>query len=278
MFLMLKTNMENIQRLLWIMLITSLVVFFSLEFAFGEDKIETLRYVHKDNPTVCIMEPSPIIQERFHEEILDVTISSIKAWEIEMIEHTGGNWYLPIKYYMWEFHFDKLTTDFKQCNIIMEFDEYNNGENRNKRSLGWTAFDFSNSSHKYAYMKVYVKATEPPQVTMICVNCDEGKQNPDTEYELKPLPLGTIKSIIMHEFSHTLGVGHYIDDRTHFNNIPSLMYPTLSPFIENDPIIGLVEKEVLRLIYGEDGFGGHYGVIRQYSFDIKITDNGFFLK
>ena len=69
--------MDVVEKIVWLVLLVSLVCFFSLNNAYGEDRFEILRFAHPDNPSVCIMEPEPIIQDRFHEEIFKMTAASV---------------------------------------------------------------------------------------------------------------------------------------------------------------------------------------------------------
>ena len=225
------------------------------------------------------MEPEPIVQDRFHEEVFDMTVQSVLIWQNEMKTYTGGDWYMPISYYEHENHFDKTPEDFPECNIFIEFRERNTGEGEgtpNKKALGWTGFDFSTSWHKWSYVMVYMKSPEMNPHISLCIGCEE---NSDLTIELKhkDLPSDTINRIIMHEFGHALGIGHYKDDRVGKNTLPSLMYPTLNPFKENSFKLEEVDKEALRMIYGDDGFGGVKG-LSPYYFSVKVDDVGWRLE
>ena len=111
---------------------------------------------------------------------------------------------------------------------------------------------------------------------MICIGCDDNDDIVLT-LEQKPLPSDTINRIIMHEFGHAVGLGHYIEDVISNNNIPSLMYPMMNPFGQNSFAIENIDKEALKKIYNEDGFGGMSGE-KPYYFEIKITPHGFVLE
>ena len=45
------------------------------------------------------MEPDPLLQERYNNEILKATYDSVRTWESELISYTGGNWSFDI----WEY-------------------------------------------------------------------------------------------------------------------------------------------------------------------------------
>jgi hypothetical protein len=272
--------MDLVEKIVWIMLLVSLIGFFSLQSAFGEDKYEVIRFIHKDNPNVCIMQPEPDLQERFHEEVLDITINSVLSWQDEMRNMTDGNWIMPLEYHQYEEHFDKYPEDYKQCNVFIEYRHHNTGEEgtKNTKALGFTAFDYSKSSHQYAYVLVYLYAEKPTPTISLCLGCDDNTDSFTVELAQLPLPSDTINRIIMHELGHSLGIGHYFTDQRVNNNIPSLMFPTLEPFDKNISYdIENVDKEMLIKLYTEDGFGGLWG-LKPYSFDVKITENGLILE
>ena len=270
--------MDFVEKILWIVLIVSLVCLFSLNSVVA-DKFEVIRFIHKDNPNVCIMQPEPDLQERFHEEVLDITINSVLNWQNEMKHMTGGNWFMPMEYHPYEEHFDKYPEDYKQCNIFIEYRHHNTGEEgtKNKNALGFTAFDYSSSSHQYAYVLSYIHSPKLTPSINLCLGCDDNDQSFKVEMTQLPLPSDTIQTIIMHEFGHALGIGHYIADQRNPQNLPSLMHPTLSPFEDNNYEIQDIDKEMLIKLYTEDGFGGFHGT-KPYHFDIKITPNGFILE
>ena len=274
--------MDLVEKIVWIVCLVCLVClvcFFSLDVAFA-DKYEVIRFIHNDNPNVCIMEPEPDLQERFHEEILDITINSVLSWQNEMRNMTDGNWIMPLEYHQYEEHFDKTTGDYKQCNIFIEYRHHNTGEEGtdNKKALGFTAFDYSKSSHQYAYVLVYTHSIKSTPTISLCLGCDDEPNSFTVELAQLPLPSDTIQTIIMHEFAHALGVGHYVADQRSPQNLPSLMYPTLDPFDDNISYeIQDIDKYMLIELYTEDGFGGLHGT-KPYYFDINITPNGFILE
>ena len=251
-----------------LVLLVSIVCVSSLNTIWAVDEFEVIRFVHKDNPNVCIMEPEPDLQERFHEEVLQITIDSVLNWQNEMKILTGGNWFMPIEYHPHEEHFDKYPEDYTQCNIFMEYRHHNTGEEgtKNKKALGFTAFDFSKSSHQYSYVLVYMHSPKLTPTINLCIGCDDNDQSFTVELAQLPLPSDTIQTIIMHEFAHALGVGHYVADQRSPLNIPSLMYPSLDPFDENISYeIQDIDKTMLKNIYTHDGFGGMEG-LTPYSF------------
>jgi len=262
--------LDLIEKIIWLILIISLVSFFSLGSVFAEDRIETLSMEHRDTPTVCIMEPSPNIQDRFHSGIFNMTYESVNKWSSDMIDYTGGDWYMPIQYHEYETHFDKTPEDFPGCNIFIEYRQYNGVDGKPHKSntaLGYTAFNHSKSWHQYSYVMVFFEIPQENPKISLCIGCDK---DPTISVEVKhvELPDLTINRVIMHEFGHALGIGHYIEDNNKSNNVESLMYPTLNPFSELSIDISEVDKEMLVKLYYKDGFSGAYG-ISPYYFEVS---------
>ena len=251
-------------KVIIIVLISFCLIIGSISSVSGDDRLETMKMFHKKNPTVCIMEPNPVIQERFHDEVFMMTVQSVLTWENEMKSHTGGNWHMPMKYIELERHDDKRAQDFPECNIFIVFEELNNGEFVKKSALGFTKYNFSHSNHQWVLVVVYLKSVVEQQNVSICIGCDDVPNEVSIKLEYKDHPENSIRKIILHEFGHALGIGHYIEDMDKFNNNISLMYPSMNPFKENNLTIGFVDKECLSKIYGKDGFGGIYGFAPAY--------------
>ena len=238
--------------------------------AYAEDKMEYLGFQHSDNPNICIMEPEPELQERFHSEIFKTTVDAILVFQNDMQEYSDGNWTMPIFYHEYETHMDKWTDDFPECNIFIEYREYNNGEDgtTNKKALGYTSFDFSKSWHKWSYIMVYLEASSSNPHVTLCIGCEDK----DITIELKrePLSVDTITRIVQHELGHGLGMGHYMIDQLNHLKIPSLMYPSMDPFEDNNYEIQSIDKEMILYIYGDDGFGGKSGKVIVY--DVSVSE------
>jgi predicted Zn-dependent protease len=254
--------MDLVEKISWILLIVTLVSF-GIHYAYAEDTMNTLGFEHRYNPVTCIMEPPPNIQDKFHDTMFAMTYESVRLWSTEMYDYTGGNWYIPMRYYEHEEHFDKTPDYFPECNIFIEYRQYNGSDgnpHKSKSALGYTSFDFSKSSHQYAYVMVFFEVTqENPKITL-CIGCvDKPETEVTVNIEYIPILDEAINRIIMHEFGHALGIGHYIDDDTRLNNEDSLMYPTLDPFGTNTYTIEVLDKEVLIFLYHEDGFNGIWG-------------------
>tara|TARA_R110002020_G_scaffold149756_4_gene326195 strand:- start:197 stop:985 length:789 start_codon:yes stop_codon:yes gene_type:complete len=214
------------------------------------DYFESLGLYLKENPNVCIMEANPNYTE-YHNEIYDLTRSAINNWEYTLQQKTGGDWTFPIYQYSFESHDNKTPRDFPNCDIFMTFEQFANG-----KALGTTSFDYSNSNHKYSYITTWINSFENHKITIII-----GGENPSAskKIEQKHLPLEAIYNIVLHEFGHALGLGHYqtLDDNCKGNDCAerSIMFPSIDPFSSNIKQITDEDIQMVVRLYGDDGFG-----------------------
>ena len=249
--------------------------------AYG-DYIETMGggIYHKDNPLVCIMEPEPTLQERFYgspegiddisDGILTLTIETIYEWSSTMRDYTDGSrfhdqngWHMETALVKYEDHNNLMVFDYPECNIFIEYSKENTGQHiKNESALGYTQMDFSKSKHQWAYVMIYLDSIEIGQKVHLCIGCDDQEQKLELKVDLdaRPMPVESIHKILRHEFGHAIGIGHYIEDQSDGNNVDSLMYPNFNPFKPKVyDTIPLADREILRQIYGNDGFGGFQG-------------------
>ncbi len=231
------------------------------------DRYETMRMIYDDNPTVCILEPAEEYQKLFHEKLFYETVQSVRMWERELTNYSGGNWYMEIRYYEYEYHYDKIVREIPECNIFIDYQGHS-GSN----AMGLTSFNHSKSSQKYTFITIYTEYYDKKSIK-ICIGCDNmSPQN--IEFSIKPLSVDAIRTILDHEFGHALGLGHYIVHEQANEHWESIMLPSFNP--ENEGmILNYVDLEALVQMYGRDGFGGLDGYKPRY-FDVtelvkKIT-------
>ena len=229
---------------------------------YGEDTFKTIgdNIWHKSNPTICITEPEPSLQERFYGGVLYDAYYTVKAWQNGLIDYSGGNWTMDVRFYDYEFHNDKHADDFPECQIFMEFEEYSGGD-----ALGTTTYNFSNSTHQYVFITTYLKHIENPKIAL-CIGCDEDLPT-EIKIDMNPvyMPYPAIKMIMFHEFGHAIGLGHYVEDKSKNNNVSSLMYTHFDPFdIKHEIIIEPIDFQMAVEIYAKDGFGGLYGLAPKF--------------
>jgi hypothetical protein len=199
-------------------------------------------------------------------------------WQTELNEYSEGDWYIPMRLVEYEKHSLLHTSDYTPCNIFMEYEYINVGQDLdNLSALGWTMFEFSKSSHQWAYIMTYLNAFDNKNKISLCIGCADEGELPTIEQEelkIKEIPPTAVKRIMLHEFGHALGLGHYLEDANIANNELSLMYPTMFAFDHTEPRIELVDLEVLRYIYNSDGFGGQQGFVHGHHIEIdEVIDN-----
>ena len=248
--------MDKTEQILWIVLIVSLVCFFSLNSAFSQvdltpyDKYENLKIKHSTNPNLCIFEADPTFTSNW-KEIETKTKIAVYYWEASLHAVTGGNWDINILPTVpFEEHENAMAEDYPMCNIMITFEDHNPDTN----ALGTTGIDFASSNHKYTFIRVYLNAADLQKIE---INIGELKNDEEVtitfENNRKPLPMNTVRNIIMHEIGHGLGLGHFFG----VDQEKSVMRPSLEPFSDDEWNVQLVDIKMLIELYGEDGFGGN---------------------
>ena len=135
----------KIDKILAITLISLLVMSVG---TVNADVFYTLKLKQEQRPSVCMFEPSPETTDNW--ELFKVaTMMGIYEWEIKLSEaYPDGDWKIDVHQTIpWEEHEHKFATDYKQCNIMINFEKTNNIENSN--AIGTTSIPFQNSNHKY---------------------------------------------------------------------------------------------------------------------------------
>ena len=256
--------MDNVEKALWIILISSLITFGTAVSVFGQfpesDKYEYLGIRHDVRPQVCLFEPNPThVDWKYWKDVEFESWRAILDWQVEMQEFLPeGDWSMYIHSTVpYHEHWNKTPNDYRHCNIFLTYEAFNEDEER-ADALGLTGIDFSNSSHKFTYIVVYLHAVSN---TNIVLDFDDAYKAPETglaKFEINldrvELPLQTVYNIVLHELGHGLGLGHYESNAPNgFQK--STMTPSLKPFNSNEVFeIKIADKFMLGYLYGVDGY------------------------
>lgn len=158
----------------------------------------------------------------------DVIIQSILEWDNSLKKYTNNR-------DIWNFNYEVINynnTSNIQCEIIIDFSNITNDKMVGGDTFGQIEYDGSLKT-----IKIY---------------------NIPKQSEI-------LKSILLHEIGHSIGLGHYITNNENLSfqwngglNIPSLMIKS----IEDDVILKITDFDLEKVveIYGEDGFGGNVGI------------------
>ena len=243
--------MDTIEKITWLVLLVSLVCC-GVASAYGEklDVYDTLRITQERPPNVCIFEANPEITDNW-ENLERVTYEAVNEWKVAL-ENESNLLFLPIYGTIpWSDHAEKKATDYPWCNILINYEETSGTD-----SLGTTSIDFSKSWHKYMFINVYL--AHEKEVINITLNANEDA-TVETGKKLTLYPLNTVRNVVLHEFGHALGLGHYHIAGAINGGVDSwkksLLVPSIDPFDEELIMkIQPSDLEMIRQLYGEDGF------------------------
>ena len=228
--------MKNLEIIVAIVLIVTIVCLSSLYTTANADRYLALGQQHSLNSTICLMMPDEEVEPRVA-EIEEVSVSAIKEWEDKINERMGINETHNIIVFPWEEHDVKDVVDFPQCETFVTYKTklLKNGV------LGQAGFDFSKSWFKYSWTEIATQHYKGDIKVSIVLG---GNAQVESVKEMVDLPLNDIRNIVLHELGHALyGLGHYESaDMPKDGYKKSAMYYAISPF--TDQVLEVTDNDV----------------------------------
>ena len=249
----------------WLILILG-VICLSVWGVAHADVYEIIKFQFKSSPTICIFEPDPTLVPDFYADggIYDVSREAILEWETSLTERSNFTWNFTTLEYPFEYHDKMESRDFPQCNALMVYEVVLEGT-----TLGYTSYDYSNSSHNFAWVVTSLKAAENNTIFINVGDIEEGDEIIVTlSDEVEWLPMNDVKNIVIHELGHGLfGLGHYIVDTYDCEDCDkdlykrSVMFSNFKPFSDVELQITDIDVEMVFMLVSDNGYHKNYGYI-----------------
>ena len=142
-------------------------------------------------PNICIFEAEdPDVN--FHErDLYNNTVKWIQeGWLDKLNDYTdSNNWEATFEYIPNATHYDAQIEDFPQCHVMMVWDAGNDGNNAGGlKAQGFTSFDHSKSSHKWAYIDTFTWSPTN-KISLGAINFGNLTANEKGEFEIDVFPV-----------------------------------------------------------------------------------------
>ena len=212
------------------------------------------------NPKVCIygFEDETVTQTHY-ENIRKGVKQGVDDWESQLKNQER----YPAERDKWDIetiivpHDDLATFDGSDCNVEFYFEDIYDADQNDDGSL-FDILGHATDDGEPVHIVLYWSPIEYVH------SSDANFSYIDPVYTDGARSAGQMENVARHEFGHALGLGHYQYDDESANlalselgdRSPSIMAP-ISPSISSELPIRLIDIELVKEIYGEDGFLGN---------------------
>lgn len=188
---------------------------------------------------VCIFEPED--EEIKRNYVLEPTMTALGKWDEGLEKYTNSkNYNIINRYIPLEDHENKTYIDFYYCDVTITY-YVEKREGVREEAIG-VAYQYQGQSHIEVYPIHFINLT----VTK------EDKSDIFSFKIKKTIPQQAIESVIMHEFGHTIGLGHLCNE-PYGHKFKSVMQAHFNPFTET---LEITEYDLAAVYhkYGKEGW------------------------